>query len=118
MVDRNSRLNIILGIICAILVIVIIYLISYRNNVESANVYFKINDIKNITWRSEDAEFTTDGKKFTFKVGNDTIYDNNEFDLDVHTGMIISDTLYLRNVNGNNILIWYNEAEYRLERVG
>ena len=43
MVDGNNKLNIILGVICVAFVIAIVYIISYRNNVESANVYFKIN---------------------------------------------------------------------------
>ena len=118
MIDRNNKLNIILGVICLVLVIVIAYITFYRYNIESTNVYFNVNDIKNITWKSEDAEFTTDGKTFTFIKNGETIYNKSEFNLDTHTGMIIADTLYLRNANSNSILIWYNEAEYRLDRVG
>ena len=118
MIDRNSKLNIILGVICLVFVIVILYLISYRNNVESANIYFNENDIKNISWNSENVEFNTDGRTFTFIKDGETIFNKKEFNLDTHTGMIIDNTLYIRNVNSNNLMIWYNEAEYRLDRVG
>ena len=77
-----------------------------------------MNDIKNVTWKSEEAEFTTDGRTFTFKKNNEVIYSNQSFNLDTHTGMIIDGTLYLRSVNNKNIVIWYNEAEYRLDRIG
>ena len=117
MISDNKKLNIILGVISGILLIVIVFLISYRNNIESTNVYFNVSDIKNITWKSDDAEFSTDGKTFTFKKNDEVIYNNQEFKLDTHTGMIIQDVLYLRSTNDKSILIWYNEAEYKLDKV-
>jgi hypothetical protein len=116
MISENGKLNIILGVICVVFIIVTIYIISYRHNLESVNVYFEINDIKNVTWKSNNMEFTTDGKTFNLTVNNVPIYEKTSLDLDTHTGEIIKDRLYLRSVGASNIVIWYEEAEYRLDK--
>ena len=116
MVNNNTKFNIILGALCVVFSIVIIYILVYRANVESANVYFNQNDIKNITWKSDDSSFETNGKTFKFVKNGETIYDNETFKLDKHTGMIIDGRLYLRSVNKDSIVLWYDEAEYRLNK--
>jgi hypothetical protein len=116
MIDENKRLNIILGIICVIFVIVILYMISYIRNLESTHIYFNINDIKNVKWESNTASFYTDGKTYTFSINGTNIFDNEKIELDNNTGMIVDNRLYLRSIGTNNIVIWYDEAEYRLDR--
>ena len=116
MINNNTKLNIILGVLCVVLLIVIIYIIGYRNNIESANVYFNQNDIKNINWKDNDTSFYTNGKTFTFIKNGETIYDNEPFKLDNHTGVIIDGRLYLRGFNETSIVLWYDEAEYRLNK--
>ena len=116
MIDENKRLNIILGILCIIFIIVIIYIINYRNNLESGNVYFKVEDIKNNSYEGTDAIFNTNGKTFNLTIDNEEIFKDEKFILDVHTGKIIEGRLYLRSVTGNSIILWYNEAEYKLDK--
>ncbi|HOB26293.1 MAG TPA: hypothetical protein PLB45_00570 [Bacilli bacterium] len=126
MINENTKLNIILGIICACILLAVIYMVNYRNNLEEANIYFKIKDIQNINWVNETSnmKFYTDGKTLTFKIGDKVIVDDKSFSLNQQTGEIIIDpkgdniegSLYLRSVSSNNIVIWYEEAEYRLEK--
>lgn len=116
MINENTRLNIILGVICLVLTAVIIYIVNYRNNIESINVYFDTNEIKDIVWRSPKMTFNTDGNTFTLVYDNNTIFDNEPFNLDNHTGEIVKDRLYIRSVGKSNILLWYDEAEYKLDK--
>ena len=76
----------------------------------------EINDIKNVTWKSNTMEFQTDGKTFNLTVNNVPVYEKNSLEMDTHTGEIIKDRLYLRSVGPSNIVIWYEEAEYRLDK--
>ncbi|MCR5223959.1 MAG: hypothetical protein K6C11_02305 [Bacilli bacterium] len=116
MVNENNRLNIILGIICLVFVIVILYMISYIKNLESAHIYFNVNEIKNVKWESNVGSLYTDGKTFTFTINGSNIFDNEELHLDTNTGMIVENRLYLRSIGTNNIVVWFDEAEYRLDR--
>ena len=116
MISENTKLNIILGILCVVFVIVILYIISYRNNLESANVYFKTDEIRNTTWSNEDVTLKFDKDKYTLTIDNQDVIKDEVLKLNVHTGELKDGSLYLRSVNDNNIIIWYNEAEYKLDK--
>jgi len=112
----NMRLNVILGVLCLVFTIAIVYIISYRNNIESSNIYFKTEDISNKTFSNTEASFTNNGSVFTFTVNGEQIFTNEKFSLNVNTGEIVKDKLYLRSVTKEGIILWYNETEYKLDK--
>lgn len=88
MINENTKLNIILGIICACILLAVIYMVKYRNNIEEANMYFMIKDIQNINWVNETSnmKFYTDSKTLTLKIGDKVIVDDNNFNVIQQTG--------------------------------
>ena len=116
MIDQNKRFNIIMAALSIVFIIVIVYILMYIRNLESTNVFFKESEIKNITWSDDNSSFKTDGKTFNLTIDGVEIFNNEPFNLDVHTGEIVNSRLYLRTVNNNNIIIWFDEAEYKLDK--
>lgn len=118
---ENKRLNIILITISIIIFLVILYMLYLIIDNESARQYFNINDIRNIKWVNTQENIELNVDKDTIKLiiaGEDVLNDN--YDFNRTTGEFIlkdrSEKLYLRNIEENSIVIWYEKAEYRLTK--
>ena len=44
------------------------------------------------------------------------MYNEKEATIDTQTGEILKDKLYIRSVTNNNLVIWYEKEEYRLQK--
>ena len=116
---ENRNFNIAMSIIIVILSISLIYLIYAVNEHEKSRVYFNLNDIENITWTNGEDEFFMNNNKATLILDSNTILDNKKITFDTATGEIKyngTSKIYIRSVSGNVITIWYEEAEYRLNK--
>lgn len=109
----SNRINLILGAVSLFLLITCIYLgyLIVRN--ESSKVYFNLNEIKKIEWKSSNAEFYITGSKVKLTVDGEEVYNLNGYTFDNRTGKI-SDDLYIRDIDKDNIVIWYKMCEYHL----
>lgn len=113
--NDNKKLNIILGIVSIVVIIISIYLGSIINNNEKARIYFRMEDIENVNWidTRENISFKVEDNKLYFKIGEDVIVDNKRVDLNTKDGNItydgVSGKIYLRSVNKENIVIWYEK---------
>lgn len=120
--NDNKKLNIILGIVSIVVIIISIYLGSIINNNEKARIYFRMEDIENVNWidTRENISFKVEDNKLYFKIGEDVIVDNKNVDLNTKDGNItydgVSSKIYLRSVNKENIVIWYEKKDYHLSR--
>lgn len=120
--NDNRKLNVILGIVSVVAIIVSLYLGSIINNNEKSRIYFHMEDVKDVNWidSRDDISFKISNNKLYFKIGEDIIVDNKNMELNTMDGNItydgISGKLYLRSVNKENIVIWYEKKEYRLSR--
>ena len=120
--NDNRKLNVILGIVSVVAIIVSLYLGSIINNNEKARIYFHMEDVKDVNWidSRDDISFKISNNKLYFKIGEDIIVDNKNMELNTIDGNItydgVSGKLYLRSVNKENIVIWYEKKEYRLSR--
>lgn len=123
---ENKKLDLILIGIAIVLVLIISYMIYLISRNENSRIYFNHNDIKNITWKNEEEQvlFKLDGKNASLKIQDKEILLNNDYDLNLKTGeitykvddQIITEQLYIRSVTENDLVIWYNRAEYRLTK--
>ena len=118
----NRNIDIVLIITSVILVIAfgIIYYMYEQN--EFTKVKFKINEIKDITWVNElnDITFTIKDDKLNLSIDSTPVIEDASFELNKGTGEIIfdgeSNMLYVRAVSSSSLTIWYNYAEYHLEK--
>lgn len=121
MVD-NRKLNVILCIVSVMAIIVSLYLGSIINNNEKSRIYFHMEDVEDVNWidSRDDISFKISNNKLYFKIGEDTIVDNKNIELNPMDGNItysgVSGKLYLRSVSKGNIVIWYEKKEYHLSR--
>jgi hypothetical protein len=118
----NRNIDIALIIIAIILVITfgIINYMYYQN--ESTKVRFKINEFKDVTWVNElnDITFTISDEKVNLIIDSTDIINDASYELNKSTGEVVyngeSNKLYIRAVGSNSLTIWYNYAEYHLEK--
>lgn len=127
MINENTKLNIILGIIIAILVIFNLLIFYNIRNFDSSKNLFDISEIEGVEWKntSTNSDLLIEDGKINLTINNDTIYYQDIVSLNKETGEftvnndgnIENGILYLRSVGSNNIVVWYEEAEYRLDKV-
>lgn len=118
----NRNLDIILIIVAIVLVAAfgIIYYMYQQN--ESTKVKFKINEFKDVTWVNElnEIKFTVSDDKVNLIIDSSDVIKDASYELDKGTGEMIIDgekgRLYIRAVSSNSLTIWYNYAEYHLEK--
>lgn len=112
----NRKFNLIFGIIsfCILIIISIMVYMLIRN--ESSRVYFNIKEIENYNWKSNNVLFNYIDGKVTLEVNGDKMYNEKEATIDTQTGEILKDKLYIRSVTNNNLVIWYEKEEYRLQK--
>lgn len=112
----NRKFNIIFVIIslCLLLIISVMSYMLIRNEV-SRN-YFDLKEIENYDWINNTVKFTYIDNKVTLIINDDKMYDEKEVTLNRQTGEIIKDKLYVRSITKNNLVIWYEKEEYRLNK--
>ena len=114
----NTKFNVILiaiGISLLIVLFNVFYL--YRRN-EASKINFNDKYIKDTVWKSNDAKLSFNGNNLTFII-NDSEKINSSYTLDKRSGKFnLSDDeeFYLRSINEETIIVWYNRAEYNLEK--
>lgn len=123
MIDTNGKFNAIFITISVVMVAAICYMGFLIVRTENSRIYFNINEIKNINWYNKEKkiEFSTTGSKATLVIEGEYLMNDDSFSINEQTGeFIINGTnagnLYLRSVGESNIVIWYEKAEYRLDR--
>ena len=123
MIDTNGKFNAIFITISVIMAAAICYMGFLIVRTENSRIYFNINEIKNINWYNKEKkiEFSTTGSKATLVIEGEYLMNDDSFSINEQTGeFIINGTnagnLYLRSVGESNIVIWYEKAEYRLDR--
>lgn len=127
MISENTKLNIILSIIIVILAIFNILIFYNIKNFDSSKIIFNISEIEGIEWKnnSTSSDLLIKDGKINLTINNDTIYYQDPVSLNQETGEFTVNNdgneekgiLYLRSVGSNNIVVWYQEAEYRLDKV-
>ena len=124
MIDTNRKFNAILITASVIMIAAICYMLFLIVRTENSRIYFNINEIKDINWFNKDKkiEFNTDGKTATLIIGGEYLMRDDKLVINEQTGEFIingedSGNVYLRSVGESNIVIWYEKAEYRLDRV-
>lgn len=123
MIDTNRKFNAILITASVIMIAAICYMMFLIVRTENSRIYFNINEIKDINWFNKDKkiEFNTDGKTATLIIGGEYLMRDDKLVINEQTGEFIingedSGNVYLRSVGESNIVIWYEKAEYRLDR--
>lgn len=118
----NRKLNIILGIVSVVLLLTSFYMVHLTIKNEDSRIYFNIKDIENINWIDEEENISfklVDGK-VNFKINDDNVIRNEDYTFNNQTGEIvyndISNSLYIRTVNEESIVVWYEKAEYHLDK--
>ena len=118
----NRNLDIVLILVAIVLVVafgIIFYM--YQQN-ESTKVKFKINEFKDVTWVNElnEIKFTVSDDKVNLVIDSADVIKDASYELNKGTGEMIIDgekgKLYIRAVSNNSLTIWYNYAEYHLEK--
>ena len=118
----NRNLDIVLILVAIVLVAAfgIIYYMYQQN--ESTKVKFKINEFKDVTWVNElnEIKFTVTDDKVNLVIDSVDVVKDATYELNKGTGEMIIDgekgKLYIRAVSNNSLTIWYNYAEYHLEK--
>ncbi|MBQ7240616.1 MAG: hypothetical protein IJS56_04160 [Bacilli bacterium] len=118
----NRNLDIVLILVAIVLVAAfgIIYYMYQQN--ESTKVKFKINEFKDVTWVNElnEIKFTVSDDKVNLVIDSADVIKDATYELNKGTGEMIIDgekgKLYIRAVSNNSLTIWYNYAEYHLEK--
>ncbi len=118
----NRNLDIVLILVAIVLVAAfgIIYYMYQQN--ESTKVKFKINEFKDVTWVNElnEIKFTVTDDKVNLVIDSVDVVKDATYELNKGTGEMIIDgekgKLYIRAVGNNSLTIWYNYAEYHLEK--
>lgn len=123
MIDTNRKFNTIFITISVIMILAICYMAFLIVRTENSRIYFDISEIENINWYNKDKkiEFSIDGTKATLIIGGEYLINEEDFTINEQTGEFIingqnAGNLYLRSVGESNIVIWYEKAEYRLDR--
>lgn len=115
---NNRKFNIIsilIGVALFIVLINVFYL--YRRN-ETSKINFSVSDIRNTKWLSDDVTLSISDNNLTFIVEDEEII-NESYKLNTVTGKFDLESekeFYLRSVTKDNIIVWYNKAEYNLEK--
>ena len=122
----NRNLDIILGIVALVLMSVFGYLYYEYNQNEATKQLYDIRDIKNNKWQSDfyDMSLEIKDETITLVKEGETLIDNAEFEFNSRTGEFVykdgsnevKETLYLRSIGNTSITIWYNYAEYSLNK--
>ena len=119
-VNRNIDIALIILAIVLVIAFGIIYYMYYQN--ETTKVRFKINEFKDVTWINElnDITFTITDEKVNLSIDSTDIIKDASYELNRGTGEVVyngeSGKLYIRAVGTNSLTIWYNYAEYHLEK--
>lgn len=123
MIDTNKKFNVILIIICAIMICAIFYMIFLINRRESMRNYFDIKDVRGYNWYSKSPEisFNIDGNRATLIIEGEEILTDDRIKLNSETGELVINgkadkSLYIRSIGESNIVLWYEKAEYRLDK--
>ena len=122
----NRNLDIILGIVALVLMSVFGYLYYEYNQNEATKLLYDIRDIKNNKWQSDfyDMSLEIKDETITLVKEGETLIDNAKFEFNSRTGEFVykdgsnevKETLYLRSIGNTSITIWYNYAEYSLNK--
>jgi hypothetical protein len=122
----NRNLDIILGIVALVLMSVFGYLYYEYNQNEATKQLYDIRDIKNNKWQSDFYDMSLEIKEETITLvkEGETLIDNAKFEFNSRTGEFVykdgsnevKETLYLRSIGNTSITIWYNYAEYSLNK--
>ena len=122
----NRNLDIILGIVALVLMSVFGYLYYEYNQNEATKQLYDIRDIKNNKWQSDfyDMSLEIKDETITLVKEGETLIDNAEYEFNSRTGEFVykdgsnevKETLYLRSIGNTSITIWYNYAEYSLNK--
>lgn len=117
MLMTNKKFNIIaigIGIVLLIILFNVFYI--YRRN-ENSKILFNESDFRNTTWVSDNARLSFENSHVTFSLADDKKIDAN-YTFNNRTGEIKNDDaeFYLRSINNYSIIVWYNNAEYNLEK--
>ncbi len=119
-VNRNIDIALIILAIVLVIAFGIIYYMYYQN--ETTKVRFKINEFKDVTWVNElnDITFTITDEKVNLSIDSTDVIKDASYELNRGTGEVVyngeSGKLYIRAVGANSLTIWYNYAEYHLEK--
>ena len=119
-VNRNIDIALIILAIVLVAAFSIISYMYYQN--ETTKVRFKINEFKDVTWVNElnEITFTMTDEKVNLSIDSTDIIKDASYELNKGTGEIIYNgekgKLYVRAVGSNSLTIWYNYAEYHLEK--
>lgn len=117
MLMTNKKFNIIaigIGIVLLIILFNVFYI--YRRN-ENSKILFNESDFRNTTWVSDNARLSFENSHVTFTLADDKKIDVN-YTFNNRTSEIKNDDaeFYLRSINNYSIIVWYNNAEYNLEK--
>ena len=118
--NRNLDIALILLAIVLVAAFGIIFFMYYQN--ETTKVKFKLSEFKNITWVNElnDIKFTVTEDKVNLVIDSTSIINDASYEFNKSTGEIKfngeSGMLYIRAIGNNSLTIWYNYAEYHLEK--
>lgn len=118
----NRNLDIILILVAIVLSAAFLILYFQYNQSELGKITFKLDEFKDITWVNElnEIKFKVTDDKINLVIDSTDIITDADYDLNTKTGEIIfngeSGKLYIRAVGSNSLTIWYNYAEYHLEK--
>lgn len=112
----NRKFNIIFTLISVSLMVVISIMVYMYIRNESSRYYFKLDEITGYSWVSKDVTFEMNDNKFTLTIDDKEMYKDADVTLDRMTGELIENKLYIRSVTDNNLVIWYEKEEYRLNK--
>ncbi len=114
----NRKLNIILIIIGVVLLIVLVNVFYIYKRNEASKIIFDENDFKNTTWINDNAKLIFKDSKLTFIINEEEVINSN-YALDNRSGKLNNtdnEEFYLRSINEYSIIVWYDRAEYNLEK--
>ena len=122
----NRNLDIILGIVALVLMSIFGYLYYEYNQNEATKQLYDIREIKNNKWQSDyhDMSLEIGEETITLVKEGETLIDNAKYEFNSRTGEFVykdgsnevKETLYLRSIGNTSITIWYNYAEYSLNK--
>ena len=118
----NRNLDIILIIVAIVLSAAFLILYYQYNQNELGKIKFKKEEFKDITWVSElnDIKFNVTDDTLNFSIDSTIIVKDGIYTLNAQTGEITivdyEDKIFIRAVSSNSLTIWYNKAEYHLEK--
>jgi len=119
-VNRNIDIALIILAIILVVAFGIIYYMYYQN--ETTKVRFKVNEFKDVTWVNElnEITFSITDDKVNLSINSTDLITDASYELNKGTGEIVYNgekgKLYVRAVGSNSLTIWYNYAEYHLEK--